>query len=167
MVNPKHHASLRRSLTGSLGRSKYAFHKLQNGLLGGAFLTTQGPAATKNVLKGQINWDCHWKLVEKGFDRYLNKIKNWKNQVSGFSSTQKGREKRRVKLTTPPCGRLDLEIKCNKNQLWNYPLDDVTHYIYISHKGKSKAIKQQLKEWKHKTLRWLRSKRRENMDMSE
>ena len=144
-MNPKHHASLRRSLTGSLGRSKYAFHKLQNGLLGGAFLTTQGPVATKNVLKGQINWDCHWKLAEKGFGRYLNKIKNWKNQVSGFSSTQKGREKRRVELTTPPCGRLDLEFTYNKNQLlklsirWRYSL-----YTLVE-KVKVKIIKQQLK----------------------
>jgi hypothetical protein len=69
----------RRNLTGSLGRSKYTFHKLQDGLLGCVFLTTQGPAATKNVLKGQINWYCHWKLIERGFGRYLNKIKNWKN----------------------------------------------------------------------------------------
>ena len=72
------------------------FTKPQDDLLGGVFLTTQGPADTKNVLKGQINWYCHWKLIERGFGRYFNKIKNWKNQVSGFSSTQKGREKRRV-----------------------------------------------------------------------
>ena len=46
----------RRSLTYLyLGRSKYARHRLQNGVLGAVFLTPQGPAATKNMLQGQVD----------------------------------------------------------------------------------------------------------------
>ena len=38
--------------------------------------------------------------------------KNWKNQVRCFSSTQKGEKPQKSWLTAPPCGRLDLELKC-------------------------------------------------------
>ena len=45
----------RRSLTLSRGRSKYARHRLHNGLLAAVFLTPQGPAAPKNMLQGQVD----------------------------------------------------------------------------------------------------------------
>ena len=75
----------RRSLTYLyLGRSKYAYHKLQNEVPGAVFLTPQGPAATKICAKDKWTWDCHWQLFERGFGRCLNEKINWKNQVGSF-----------------------------------------------------------------------------------